>query len=230
MKSPLTRRTFIGTAGTLAAAGTGAALAADSPNAEKKQPVKVLGICCSPRRGKNTAIALKTCLTAAEEAGVEIEMIELATLEIPGNVAAGVPLAEGGRDDFPELAPKISDPAVAGIIIGTPVYFGNMSSLCKSLLDRFNLFRRNFALSNKVGGALSVGGSRNGGQELTLRSVQTALMGQEMIIVGDGQPTGHCGATLWSGVPGGVANDEFGMDTAKNLGRRVAEVALRLAR
>ena len=235
MKSQVTRRTFIGTAGTLAAAGTGTtlaadSLAADSPDAAEGKPVKVLGICCSPRPGKSTATALKVCLAAAEEAGVEVELIELAGRQIPGDVAAGVPLAEGQRDDFPELAPRISDPAVAGIILGTPVYFGNMSSLCKSLLDRFNVFRRNFALSNKVGGVLSVGGSRNGGQELTLRSVQTALMGQEMIIVGDARPTSHCGATLWSGAPGGVTNDEAGLNTAKNLGRRVAEVALRVAR
>ena len=77
---------------------------------------------------------------------------------------------------------------------------------------------------------LAVGGSRNGGQEMTIRSIQTALMGQEMIIVGDGRPVSHPGATLWSGAgKDGVADDAFGLGTARTLGRHVATIALRLA-
>ena len=94
-------------------------------------------------------------------------------------------------DDFPSLVPKLGDPKVAGIIIGSPVYFGNMSSLCKAFLERLMMFRKdNFALSNKVAGVLAVGGARNGGQELTIRSIQTALFGQEMIIVGESRAHG----------------------------------------
>ena len=76
---------------------------------------------------------------------------------------------------------------MAGIILGTPVYFGDMSSLCKAFLERWHLFRKTFALANKVGGAIAVGAGRNGGQEHTLRSVQVAMMGQQMIVVGDGK-------------------------------------------
>ena len=54
------------------------------------------------------------------------------------------------------------------------------------------------------------------------------MLCQEMIIVGDGRPTGHTGATVWNNGKGDVTTDEFGMATAKNLGRRVAEVALNL--
>ena len=91
------------------------------------------------------------------------------------------------------------------------------------------MFRKSdFSLANKVGGVLAVGGVRNGGQELTIQSVQTALMCQEMIIVGDGRPTAHFGATVCSGKLEDVTQDEFGMLTAGNLGRRVAEVALRI--
>lgn len=50
-----------------------------------------------------------------------------------------------------------------------------------------------------------------------------------MIIVGDGRPTARIGATVWSGGKSPVTEDEFGMATAKNLGRRVAEVALKIA-
>ena len=104
-----------------------------------------------------------------------------------------------------------------------------MSSLCKAFLDRCGMFRKNnFALSGKVGAVLAVGGVRNGGQELTIQSVQAALMCHEMVIVGDGRPTGHFGATLWNNGDDDISDDEFGVSTAKNLGRRVAEVALRL--
>jgi multimeric flavodoxin WrbA len=154
-------------------------------------------------------------------------LIELAELSIPGKVAAGIALAENETDDFPSLVPKLSDPQVGGIIVGTPVYFANMSSLCKTFLDRCIAFRKNnMALANKVAGVLAVGGCRNGGQELTIQSVQAALLCQEMIVVGDGRPTAHLGATVWNRGEQPVTDDEFGMATARNLGRRVAERAL----
>ena len=90
-------------------------------------------------------------------------------------------------------------------------------------------FRRNaFALADKVGGALAVGGVRNGGQELAIGGIQAALMCQEMIVVGDGRPTGHIGATLLN-TDDSIAGDDFGLKTARNLGRRVAQVAMRTA-
>jgi multimeric flavodoxin WrbA len=246
MASGVTRREFLGKAGSVAAVGAGtaagAALAADptkptQPNPTESKstaskPIKIIAICGSPRKGKSTAMALQVCLDAAKQVDprIEVELIELAGMKIDGSLAAGLPLEPGQRDDFPKLVPVLADPKVAGIIVGTPVYFGNMTSLCKAFLDRCMAFREaDFALSNKVAGVLAVGGCRNGGQELTIASVQAALMCQEMIIVGDGRPTVHRGATLWSGIEGGIANDQFGLSTAQNLGRRVAEVALRVA-
>ena len=117
---------------------------------------------------------------------------------------------------------------MAGIIVGTPVYFSGMSSLAKAFLDQCMAMRKNnFALSGKVAGVLAVGGVRNGGQELAIESVQAALLCQEMILVGDGRPTAHTGATLWN-QGDDISKDEFGLATARNLGRRVAEVAARL--
>ena len=232
MVSEVTRRRFLGTAGTMmAAGGTAGAAAAEPAETERAKSIKVVGICCSPRQGKTTAASLAVCLEAAREVDEKIdsELIELAGMKIDGSLAAGVPLDPGQQDDFPDLVPRLSDPKVAGIIIGTPVYFGNMTSLCKAFLERCIVFRKKgFALADKVAGVLAVGGARNGGQELTIQSVQAALMCQEMILVGDGQPTGHFGATVWNSGTGDVTDDEFGMATARNLGRRVAEVALRM--
>ena len=118
---------------------------------------------------------------------------------------------------------------MVGIIVGSPVYFANMSALCKAFLDRCIGFRKaGFKLSNKVAGVLAVGGARNGGQELTVRSIQAALMCQDMIVVGDGQPSARIGATLWNRNDS-IAEDEFGVSTAENLGRRVAQVAGKLS-
>jgi len=239
MSSKVTRRRFLGSTGTTALLGAGGAMAADREPVETaaQRPIKVLGICCSPRKGKTTSAALRICLDAVKAANrrIEVELIELAGLKIPGEVAAGVPLAPGERDDFPAIAPKISDPAVAGIILGTPVYFGNMSSLCKALLDRWIVFHKDKLLANKVGGVLAVGGGRNCGLELTVRSVQVVLMAQQMIVVGDAPPTGHWGGTVWAGNPAvgsgpspDIARDESGIATVRNLGRRVAEIVLQL--
>jgi len=210
-----------------------ATAAAEEPRkAAKGGAIKIIAVCCSPRKGKTTAASLKVCLEAAAavDPKIETELIELAGMRIPGQVAAGIALAEGEKDDFPKLVPKLSDPSVAGIILGTPVYFGNMSALCKAFLDRWIVFRKNkFALQGKATGVVAVGGNRNGGQELTIRSVQVALMSHQMIVVGDAPPTAHWGATVWNSGKGDVTQDEFGMATVKNLGRNVAAVALRLA-
>jgi len=206
--------------------------AAAQPAASSDGKIKILAISCSPRRGQSTATALGVCLQAAKEVSskVETELIELAGLRINGSIAAGIPLPEGERDDFPSLVPKLADPKVRGIILGTPVYFGNMSSLCRAFLERcIVLYQDKFALHNKVAGVVAVGGTRNGGQEVTIQSVQISLFCNEMIVVGNGHPSPRLGGTVWSGAEGGVLKDEFGMATTKALGRRVAEVALRVA-
>lgn len=215
MAKDLTRRGFLGTAGTVMAAGT-AATAAGAADGETGGRVKIVGICCSPRQGMTTFESLQVCLDAARETSsrIAVELIELAGKKIEGSVAAGVPLDPGQQDDFPPLVPKLAATDVGGIVVATPVYFANMSSLCKAFLERCIAFRkRDFALGGKVAGVLAVGGSRNGGQELTIRSVQTALMCQEMIIVGEARPSAHMGGTVWSGTPGGVTEDEFGMQS-----------------
>ena len=126
-------------------------------------------------------------------------------------------------------AAKLADPNVRGIIVGTPVYFANMSSLCKAFLDRcITLWKDDLALSGKVAGVVAVGGSRNGGQNLTIQSVQVSLLCHEMIVVGNGRPGPRLGATVWSGVEGGVLKDDHGMQTTRALGRQVAKTVLRL--
>ena len=179
MTTEVSRRNFLGAASSVAAgAAAGAALVASSVAADEAAPAKprkILGICCSPRKGKTTAAALRVCLDAAKA----VDPADRGRADRAGRPEdsrprwrPGSPLEPGERDDFPPLAAKLADPAVAGIIFATPVYFGNMSSLCKAFLDRCIVFHKNKALANKVGGVLAVGGGRNCGLELTVRSVQ----------------------------------------------------------
>jgi multimeric flavodoxin WrbA len=222
------RRSFLTnglTAATVVAMGTSVARAA-----EPSKVLKIIGISCSPRKGKTTYQALQICLEAAKQVSpaIQAELFELAGIKFDPAVAAGVPSVFGSEDAFESvIQPKLADPSIAGIIIGTPVYFGMPSALCKGFIDRCMVFRKTFALSNKVAGVVAVGGMRNGGQELSINAVQQCLITQEMVLVGDGRPTAHRGATVWNNKDD-ISTDTVGIETLKNLGRRVAEVVLKL--
>jgi multimeric flavodoxin WrbA len=198
--------------------------------------MKIVGISCSPRKGKSTKVAMEVCLQAVKETAPEAEtaLVELAEMKINGCVACGKctkVLECSQEDDFANMIPILSNSELAGLVVGTPVYFGSMASQCKAFLDRCVMFRRNgFLLRSKVGGVVAVGGFRNGGQELTIQAVQAAMLVQDMVVVSEGRPTSHYGATLWSGHPDGIEKDTIGLETARNLGRRVAEVAARMYR
>jgi multimeric flavodoxin WrbA len=191
--------------------------------------VKIIGVACSPRGDRTTAAAVRICLEAAKGANpdIETELVDLGGMKIDGDLAAGVQLGPGERDDFPKIEAKLLEPAVGGIIIGTPVYFSSMSSLCKAFLDRWMGMRRTFALRNKVGGAIAVGAARNGGQELTLQSVHAVMLCHDMVIVSEGRPTSRLGGILVS-TNDDISRDETGLATSRSLGRRVAELALLL--
>lgn len=196
--------------------------------------MKIIGINCSPRKDQTTQKSLEVCLEAAREesSNIKTDIIELAGLDIRGCLACGYcrkQLQCKQEDDFNSLISAIHDKELAGIVIGTPVYLGSMTSQCKAFLDRSVMFRRNgFIFRDKVGGVLAVGGVRNGGQELTIQAVQAAMLCHDMICVGDGMNTAHFGAALWSGGPGGIESDETGLETARNLGRRLARVAVKM--
>jgi multimeric flavodoxin WrbA len=103
-----------------------------------------------------------------------------------------------------------------------------MSSLCAAFLERLAVLRKpSLLLADKAVGVLSVGAYRNGGQELVIQQIQTAMLCHEAIIVG-GKPGAHQGATLWNTYNDDIIKDEFGIESAKKLGLRVAEAALRI--
>ena len=221
MKQNVSRRNFLATAG-VAALATG--LAQGAEEAPKGKAVKVIGVACTPRKGMSTAKAVQAALDAAKgaDARIEVELIDLGGLSIAG-YSPNPP-----RDDFTGILPKLQDPAVGGLIIGSPSYFRGMSSLCKAFIERCAPLREpKMVLANKPVGVVAVGAFRNGGQEMTIEQVQAAMLCFGMIAVGGNAPAFQ-GATVVS-TKDDISADELGLDTARKVGAHVAEVALRLA-
>jgi len=222
------RRKFIATS---IAAGTAVALDSNTVKAAAQKTVKIVGISCSPRKGKTTATSVQVALDAAKEVDsrIDVELIDLGGKNIAG-WSGGAKPGEGQEvlDDFQLVLPSLKAPDLGGIIIGSPSYFRSMSSLCKAFLERLAALRSpKLLLADKAVGVLAVGAYRNGGQELVIEQIQTAMLCHEVIVVG-GKPSAHQGATLWNAYNDDIMKDEFGITTAKQLGIRVAEAALRL--
>ena len=196
--------------------------------------IKIVGVCASPKKtGSTTLFSLEKALDACRAEGAETVVLNLANYNFGGCHDCDYcrhKLGCSQKDDFTEkVIPLLSDSSVAGIIFASPVYFGGVTSQMKAFMDRCVTFRRNgYLLSDMVAGALTVGRSRNGGQELAAMDIVKNGMIQGMTIVPDAIPTSHFGGNLWSGGPLGVEADEIGIATAVNLGKRVAKTALKL--
>lgn len=106
MSEGISRRSFIENAGV-----TGSQIAP-----AKKDRLTIVGVCCSPRKGKTTASALEIRLAGAEKVSdrIEREMIELADFTIPAQLVPGAPLDEVEKDDFFSLVPTLDSPNVVG--------------------------------------------------------------------------------------------------------------------
>lgn len=191
--------------------------------------VKIIGIIGSPRTGSNTEIYVNKALKAAREIGADTEVINIAKAEIEPCIACNICKSTGEcaiYDDMQDISRKLQE--ADGIIIASPVYFGNVTSQLKMFMDRSRPLRIDFKLKDKVAGAISVGASRNGGQETTISAIHEFLLIQDAIIVGDGAPKAHYGGAGVSGAAGEAINDDMGLETSANLGKRVAELAQKL--
>lgn len=222
MKDPVNRRNFLATAGTAALAS---ATTVHAAAAASDRPLRILGIACSPRPGMTTAKAVQAALDAAKAVSprIAVELIDLGGLSIAG--WSPNPVA----DDFDAILPKLKDPQLGGLIIGSPSYFRSLSALCKAFIERCMPLREGAApLLDKPVGALAVGGNRNGGQELVVQQILTAMLSYSMVPVGGKSPA-MLGGTLWNNAKDDVSHDETGIESAKLLGTHVAELALKLA-
>ena len=109
------------------------------------------------------------------------------------------------------------------VIVGSPVYFGNMSGEIKTFFDnwllKFDLWRER-KMRNKIGAAFATGGAISNGKEVTLLSILAAMLVNQMVVVGGG---GAFGASATTG-PDSPGIDDKELAEARELGKRVAEV------
>lgn len=108
------------------------------------------------------------------------------------------------------------------VIVGSPVYFANMSGEVKTFFDnwslKFSLFQDR-KMRNKVGAAFATGASVSNGKEVTMLTILAAMLINQMVVVSGG---GGFGASATTG-PDSPGIDEKEVAEARELGRRVAE-------
>ncbi|HEY3316751.1 MAG TPA: flavodoxin family protein [Bacillota bacterium] len=192
--------------------------------------VKILGISGSPRQAATYFAVQEALKAAAEVGGVETEFISLKGKKINFCLHCDYCVRNKShclqKDDMSEILDKMA--AADGFILGSPVYEGSMSGQLKTMLDRLRptylVYDNGFR--NKVGGAIAVGGDRNGGVESTIKGILDFYHIFEVITVGGIAPGGNYGGTVWSQDrrAEGAKADENGMETVRKLGRRVAQV------
>ncbi|HEY3362711.1 MAG TPA: flavodoxin family protein [Methanosarcina sp.] len=181
--------------------------------------MKILGISGSPRKGQNCEKMIKAALEVAKGRGFETDFVFISNIEVDPCKACGACTEKDSciiEDDMKEIYEKMI--TADGIIVASPVYLGNYPAQLKALFDRSVLLRRkDFALKNKVGAALSVGGSRNGGQEKTIQSIHDWMHIHGMIVVGD---NAHFGGITWNP----AEEDTTGMKTVLGTVNKLCDV------
>jgi multimeric flavodoxin WrbA len=188
---------------------------------------KVLGISGSPRKG-NTDALVKKALEVCREGGLETDFISLADFNVVYCDDCNFCRTDYGcsKDDgVQEILDKME--SADALIIGSPTYFGSVSGKLKSLFDRTLPMRRHgFKLSGKIGGAIAVGGSRNGGQEFVIQTIHHWMLIHGMVVVSD-RKTSHFGGISVARNPGDALADSEGMETVRNLSENIIKTLLK---
>jgi multimeric flavodoxin WrbA len=110
-----------------------------------------------------------------------------------------------------------------GLLIATPVYFGDRSSYLNAFLT--HLDQEQLVPEACVAGFISAGAKRNGGQETTNIFGILDCLRLGLYAVSNGPPTSQYGGTIFAGSIGSVADESFGLTTSKGTGKRVGEVS-----
>jgi len=106
-----------------------------------------------------------------------------------------------------------------GIIVGSPTYYGQMSSKIKAMFDES--VKIHGKLEGKVGAAFTSSGGVASGAETTILSILEAMLVHGMIIQGRAD-SGHYGAAA-VGEP-----KQREKKRCRDLGKKVADLVLRL--
>ncbi len=193
--------------------------------------VKILGICGSPRK-KSSYKALQAALESAKEQGdVEIELVELRARKMNYCIHCNKCLRDEAdrctvfQDDMTILYDKVYE--ADGIIIASPVYEMNITAQLSTFFSRFRSawmisVKEPYFFMKKVGAAIAVGGTRNGGQEMTITAINNFYNTQGITVCSGGSGI-YAGVSLWNpGDGSSEMDDKIGMEHAIALGKKMA--------
>ena len=190
--------------------------------------MKMVAVNGSPRPGGNTAILLRAVLDEVAKEGIETELVQFGGQVLSGCRACMQCATRLDRrcsiDDDPmnEYIGKMI--AADAILIGSPTYFGDLTSATKALIERCGYVgRQNGDLYRRKVGA-AVAAVRRAGAMHVLDSINHFFAINQMVVVG---------SSYWNlgigRLPGEVERDEEGMKTMATLGQNLAWVMKRLA-
>lgn len=105
--------------------------------------MKVIAINGSPRKKWNTAQLLQQALNGAQSVGAETEFINLYDLNYRGCISCfgckrkdAVPCKCYMQDDLTPVLERVK--AADGLILGSPIYFGDVTGQMRSFLERLS--------------------------------------------------------------------------------------------
>ncbi|MEN6567261.1 MAG: flavodoxin family protein [Veillonellales bacterium] len=191
--------------------------------------MKVVGINGSPRKDGNTAIAIQKVFAELEKRGIETELIQFAGQPIRGCTGCGACFKSKDKqcifkdDKLNEIIQKMV--AADGIILGSPVYFSDVTAEMKGFIDRVGMVSNaNGGLFKHKAGA-AVMAVRRGGATHAFDTLNHFLHYMQMFLVG---------ASYWNMVygreVGDVARDEEGLQNMAVLGENLAWLLARIAK
>jgi len=184
----------------------------------KENDMKVIGFNGSPRKDGNTSILFNHVFRELEKEGIETELVQLSAKKIHGCIACYKCFENKDqqcavKDDAANEYIKMLTNA-QGIILGSPVYFIDVTPEMKALIDRSGFVSRanGGMYRNKVGAVLAA--FRRSGAMHAIDTMNHFLLSQEVFIVGRAIGVGRD--------KGEVEKDEEGMQSVKTLGQRMA--------
>ena len=183
-----------------------------------KNGMKVVAFNGSPRKDGNTTILINHVFRELEKEGVETELVQLSGKKIHGCIACYKCFEN--KDQRCAVKDDIANECIEkmvkaeGIILGSPVYFTDVTAEMKALMDRagFVSMANGGMYKNKVGA--TVVAVRRSGAIHTLDTMNHFFLAGQMIVIGRGVGVGRD--------KGDVEKDEEGLLAAKALGQRTA--------
>lgn len=183
--------------------------------------MKVVAINGSPRRNGNTSLLIEETFKIFQAEGIETEVVQLGNKPVHGCTACGKCREIQDRkchikNDLLNLCIEKMIEA-DGIILGTPVYFADVSTEIKALMDVAGYVTRGngHLLKRKVGaGVISV---RRGGALPTFDTINRFFLINQMIVPGSSYWNFAFGKNK-----GDVLQDEEGINTIRTLAKNMS--------